>query len=32
MGEILTTAIICFVITLIGLGIGFAFLQLQAKT
>jgi hypothetical protein len=32
MGEILTTAIICFVITLFGLALGFVFLQIQANT
>jgi len=32
MGEILTTAVCCFVITLFGLALGFAFLQVQANT
>ena len=32
MGEILTTAIICFVTTLFGLALGFVFLQVQAKS
>jgi hypothetical protein len=32
MGEILTTAIICFSITLFGLALGFVFLQVQANT
>jgi hypothetical protein len=32
MGEIVTTAVICFVITLLGLGIGFVFLQVQVNT
>lgn len=32
MGEILTTAIICFVITLFGLALGFVFLQIQANS
>jgi hypothetical protein len=32
MGEIITTAIICFVITLFGLALGFAFLQVQANS
>jgi hypothetical protein len=32
MGEILTVAICCFAITLFGLALGFAFLQLQANT
>ena len=31
MGEILTTATICFVITLFGLALGFVLLQVQAK-
>jgi hypothetical protein len=31
MGEILTTAICCFGITLFGLALGFLFLQLQEK-
>jgi TM2 domain-containing membrane protein YozV len=32
MGEIVTVATICFVITLLGLGLGFIFLQVQANT
>jgi hypothetical protein len=32
MGEILTTATICFVITLFGLALGFVFLQVQANS
>lgn len=32
MGEILNVALCCFVITLFGLALGFAFLQIQAKT
>jgi len=32
MGEIVTTALICFVITLFGLALGFVFLQVQANT
>lgn len=32
MGEILTTASICFVITLFGLALGFVFLQVQANS
>jgi hypothetical protein len=32
MGEILTTAIICFSITLFGLALGFVFLQVQANS
>jgi hypothetical protein len=32
MGEIVNVAIICCVITLFGLGLGFVFLQVQAKT
>jgi hypothetical protein len=32
MGEILTAAVTCFVITLFGLGLGFVLLQVQAKT
>jgi hypothetical protein len=32
MGEIITTASICFLITLFGLGLGFVFLQVQANT
>jgi hypothetical protein len=31
MGEIIITAASCFVITLLGLGLGFLFLQVQAK-
>jgi hypothetical protein len=32
MGEILTTATICFVITLFGLALGFVLLQVQANS
>jgi hypothetical protein len=32
MGEIVTVATTCFVITLLGLGLGFVFLQVQANT
>jgi hypothetical protein len=32
MSEILTVALICFGITLFGLALGFAFLQVQANT
>ncbi len=32
MGEIVTVATTCFVITLLGLGLGFIFLQVQANT
>jgi len=32
MGEIITVAATCFVITLLGLGLGFIFLQVQANT
>jgi hypothetical protein len=32
MGEIVTTAISCFILTLFGLALGFGFLQIQAKT
>lgn len=32
MGEIVNAAIICCVITLFGLGLGFVFLQVQANT
>jgi hypothetical protein len=32
MGEIVTTAVICFTITLFGLALGFAFLQVQTNT
>ena len=32
MGEILNAALICFVITLFGLGLGFVLLQVQANT
>jgi hypothetical protein len=31
MGEILTTALVCFVTTLFGLALGFVLLQVQAK-
>jgi len=31
-GEIDSVAAVCFVITLLGLGLGFAFLQVQANT
>jgi hypothetical protein len=31
-GEILNVAIVCFIITLFGLALGFAFLQVQANT
>lgn len=31
MDEIITTAISCFVLTLIGLAIGFGLLRLQGK-
>jgi hypothetical protein len=31
-GEIITTAATCFVITLLGLALGFVFLQVQANT
>jgi hypothetical protein len=31
MGEIINAAVCCFGITLFGLGLGFAFLQIQAK-
>jgi hypothetical protein len=31
MGEIFTVASCCFVITLFGLALGFAFLKIQAK-
>jgi len=31
-GEILSVAICCFGITLFGLALGFAFLQIQANT
>jgi hypothetical protein len=31
MGEILSVATCCFVITLFGLALGFGFLQIQAK-
>jgi hypothetical protein len=30
MGEILTTAVICFGMTLFGISIGFALLKIQA--
>jgi hypothetical protein len=32
MGEILSVASICFVVTLLGLGLGFVFLQVQANS
>ena len=32
MGEIITVGATCFVITLLGLGLGFIFLQVQANT
>ncbi len=32
MGEILSVALSCFVLTLFGLGLGFVFLQVQANT
>jgi hypothetical protein len=32
MGEILNVGIACFFLTLIGLGLGFGFLQIQANT
>jgi hypothetical protein len=32
MSEIINAALISFVITLFGLALGFAFLQIQAKT
>jgi|TARA_B110000090_G_scaffold182220_1_gene208179 hypothetical protein len=32
IGEILTTAAVCFGITLFGLALGFVFLQVQANT
>jgi hypothetical protein len=32
MGEILTTAVSCFVVTLLGIGIGFLFLTVQKPT
>jgi hypothetical protein len=32
MGEIITTAVSCFAITLFGLALGFVFLQVQANT
>lgn len=31
MGELINAALCCFGITLFGLGLGFAFLQVQAK-
>jgi hypothetical protein len=31
-GEIISVASVCFVITLLGLALGFAFLQVQANT
>nr|AYO28736.1 cytochrome b6-f complex subunit VII [Neotessella volvocina]AYO28775.1 cytochrome b6-f complex subunit VII [Neotessella volvocina] len=32
MGEIVSVAISCFVITIVGLALGFAFLQIQANS
>ena len=32
MGEIASAAIVCFSITLFGLGLGFVLLQVQANT
>jgi hypothetical protein len=32
MEEIINAAISCFVLTLLGLGLGFVFLQVQANT
>jgi hypothetical protein len=32
MGEIISAAIVCFCITLFGLGLGFVLLQVQANT
>lgn len=32
MGEIVTTAIVCFLLTLFGLALGFLFLQVQQET
>jgi hypothetical protein len=32
MGEIISVGFICCVITLLGLGLGFVFLQVQANT
>jgi|TARA_B110000908_G_C10041116_1_gene351876 hypothetical protein len=32
LGEILTTAAVCFGITMFGLALGFVFLQVQANT
>mgnify|MGYP000551343163 CR=1 FL=1 len=32
VGEILSTAASCFVLTLFGLALGFVFLQVQANT
>jgi hypothetical protein len=32
MGEIISVALSCFVVTLFGLGLGFVFLQVQANT
>ena len=32
MSEIINVAILCFGITLFGLGLGFVFLQVQANT
>jgi hypothetical protein len=31
-GEIISVAAVCFVITLLGLGLGLAFIQVQANT
>ena len=32
MGEILSVASVCFVVTLLGLALGFVFLQVQANS
>jgi len=32
MDEIINVALTCFVLTLVGLGLGFVFLQVQANT
>jgi hypothetical protein len=32
MEEIINVALTCFVLTLVGLGLGFVFLQVQANT
>jgi len=32
MSEIINVAILCFVLTLFGLALGFVFLQVQANT